>query len=83
MLIFQASFRYRESGVMDRTHLRWFCRKDARAMFEGAGFENVRIGPVRPKRTLGYRLSRALLRDWVTKGFLILGESPASVEVSG
>jgi len=76
MLVFEQSFRYRESGVMDRTHLRWFCRKDARAMFEGAGFVNVRIGPVRPKRTLGYRLSRAILRDWATKGFLIRAERP-------
>lgn len=76
MLIFQASFRYRESGVMDRTHLRWFCRKDARAMFEGAGFIDVTIGPVRPKRSLNYRIRRALLGDWTTKGFLILGENP-------
>lgn len=77
MLLFEASFRYRESGVMDRTHLRWFCRKDARALFEGAGFADVSIGPVRPKKTIAYRLSRALLRDWATKGFLILGRNPA------
>jgi 2-polyprenyl-3-methyl-5-hydroxy-6-metoxy-1,4-benzoquinol methylase len=76
MLVFEASFRYRESGVMDRTHLRWFCRKDARALFEQAGFVDVRIGPVRPKPTLRNRLSRALLRDWGTKGFLITGENP-------
>ncbi|MDH3592108.1 MAG: methyltransferase domain-containing protein [Planctomycetota bacterium] len=76
MLIFEGSFRYRESGVMDRTHLRWFCRKDARALFEGAGFADVTIGPVRPKRSLSNRASRLLLRDWATKGFLILGRNP-------
>ena len=49
MLLFEGSFRYRGSGVMDKTHLRWFCRKDARALFEDAGFVDVSIGPVRPK----------------------------------
>lgn len=78
MLLFERSFRYRESGVMDRTHLRWFCRKDARALFEDAGYVDVTIGPVRPKPTLRYRASRALFGDWATKGFLILGRNPGS-----
>ena len=76
MLIFGQSFRYREHGVMDRTHLRWFCRKDALAMFEGAGFVNIQTRAVRPKRTLRYQLSRMVLRDWVTKGFLITADTP-------
>lgn len=76
MLIFRQSFQYREHGVMDRTHLRWFCRKDALAMFEGAGFVNIQIGAVRPKRTLRYRFSRMIFRDWLTKGFLITAETP-------
>ena len=76
MLLFEASFRYRESGVMDKTHLRWFCRKDALALFEDAGFVDVSAGPVRPKPTLRYRTSQVLLRDWATKGFLILARNP-------
>ena len=32
-------FRYQDSGLLDRTHLRWFTRKTIFEMFEGAGFE--------------------------------------------
>lgn len=31
-------FNYTDSGVLDRTHLRFFTRKTAIAMAEGAGF---------------------------------------------
>jgi len=31
-------FRYRESGVLDATHLRFFCRADLVELFQGCGF---------------------------------------------
>ncbi len=31
-------FRYESSGLLDRTHLRWFTRQTMFEMFEGAGF---------------------------------------------
>lgn len=40
-------FDYVESGVMDRTHLRWFTPKSFRRMFEAAGFVQCRIEPHR------------------------------------
>ena len=70
-LLVRRSFAYRDSGVLDRTHLRFFARKDARRMFEEAGFEQIRIGPARPKKRLSYRLARALLGDLAIKVFLI------------
>ncbi len=38
-LIFQADWRYRDAGVMDETHLRFFTGKSIRRMFDDAGFE--------------------------------------------
>ena len=32
------AFRYQASGLLDRTHLRWFTRITIAEMFEGAGF---------------------------------------------
>jgi ubiquinone/menaquinone biosynthesis C-methylase UbiE len=32
-------FNYQDSGLMDRTHLRWFSRKTSIALFEQAGFK--------------------------------------------
>ena len=70
-LFFAGRFEYKDSGVMDRTHLRFFARKDLQIMFEEAGYQNISIGPVRPKKALIKRIGRALLRDFVIKGFLI------------
>jgi SAM-dependent methyltransferase len=41
-------FDLADSGVFDRTHLRWFTPSTFRAMFENAGFEVVRVTPVVP-----------------------------------
>lgn len=40
-------FTYEESGVMDRTHLRWFTPESYRAMLEGAGIEVEQLRPIR------------------------------------
>jgi 2-polyprenyl-3-methyl-5-hydroxy-6-metoxy-1,4-benzoquinol methylase len=40
-------FDYTEEGVMDRTHLRWFTPRSYRALFEAAGFRDVRVMPIR------------------------------------
>jgi 2-polyprenyl-3-methyl-5-hydroxy-6-metoxy-1,4-benzoquinol methylase len=41
------NFRYQDSGLLDKTHLRWFTRETIIELFDGAGFEieagNVRI----------------------------------------
>ncbi|MCX7386112.1 MAG: class I SAM-dependent methyltransferase [Planctomycetales bacterium] len=37
-LVFQADWRYRDAGVMDETHLRFFTEKSIRRMFDDAGF---------------------------------------------
>lgn len=70
-LLVRRRFAYRDSGVMDRTHLRFFTRKDVRLMFREAGYEDIRIGPVRPKKALHKRIGRALFGDLVIKGFLV------------
>lgn len=37
-LVFKGEFKYRSSGVMDRTHLRWFVKASATEMLSDAGF---------------------------------------------
>lgn len=53
-------FRYEETGVLDRTHLRFFTRRSAREMIEQAGLKIVRRtynpGLVRPFVPLAKRL---------------------------
>jgi 2-polyprenyl-3-methyl-5-hydroxy-6-metoxy-1,4-benzoquinol methylase len=36
-LVLRGDFSYAEAGLLDRSHLRFFCRKNIRALFEQAG----------------------------------------------
>jgi 2-polyprenyl-3-methyl-5-hydroxy-6-metoxy-1,4-benzoquinol methylase len=40
-LIFRGAWEYRDAGVMDRTHLRFFTRRSSFAMLNDAGFEVI------------------------------------------
>lgn len=44
--LLQGNFDYADSGVMDRTHMRWFTLASYRAMFEQAGIEVRSITPI-------------------------------------
>lgn len=53
-------FAYTDSGMMDRTHLRWFTPQSYRELFEAAGLtvESVQpLTPLRPKAQLFDRLT--------------------------
>ncbi len=75
-LLFRRRFEYRDAGVMDRTHLRFFTRKDVEIMFHDAGYDDIRIGPVRPKKHWYKKAGRALFGDLVIKGFLVTARAP-------
>ncbi|MBB5204480.1 2-polyprenyl-3-methyl-5-hydroxy-6-metoxy-1,4-benzoquinol methylase [Inhella inkyongensis] len=44
-LVFHGEFRYRSSGILDQTHLRFFTRRSAQRMLEQAGFELMQVVP--------------------------------------
>jgi 2-polyprenyl-3-methyl-5-hydroxy-6-metoxy-1,4-benzoquinol methylase len=52
-MLVRGGFHYEDSGVMDRTHLRWFTPLTYGQMVEGAGFELLSVGSVSPMATKG------------------------------
>jgi 2-polyprenyl-3-methyl-5-hydroxy-6-metoxy-1,4-benzoquinol methylase len=65
--LLRGRFDYRESGVLDRTHLRFFTRASARALLESAGLQVVAMPAVYPFRAGAVRgVARAL--DFVSFG---------------
>lgn len=38
-IVLKGNFRYENAGLLDRSHLRFFCRENARELFLGAGLE--------------------------------------------
>lgn len=72
---FLGTWHYRESGLFDRTHLRFFSRRSAQALMTGSGLELVArsfaYGPARRDRVLS-RLSFGLLDPWLAMQNLLL-----------
>jgi 2-polyprenyl-3-methyl-5-hydroxy-6-metoxy-1,4-benzoquinol methylase len=59
----EGEFRYRDSGIFDRTHLRFFTKKSATRMFEEAGYEIELVEGI--NRRAGRKLK---LLDLLTRG---------------
>jgi 2-polyprenyl-3-methyl-5-hydroxy-6-metoxy-1,4-benzoquinol methylase len=69
-------FDYTPSGVMDRTHLRWFTPLTYREMFEAAGVEVIHVGPLSPPGLAGRllaQLSRGQLAHLTTTQVFLRG----------
>jgi SAM-dependent methyltransferase len=52
-LLFKGEWRYASSGILDRTHLRFFTRRTVVELFAGAGYDIQKIvftGPLQPGR---------------------------------
>lgn len=64
-LLFKRQWRYADSGVLDKTHVRFFTRESLREMFQELGFRIVTLDGVRPTRKVKIRLL-----SWLTLGYL-------------
>lgn len=85
-LIFFGSWEYEESGILDRTHLRFFTKRSAIALFEENGFRVERVvstGPVKYRSVksklglavfLANKLFLGALEGFVTHQYLILAK---------
>ncbi len=77
-LVFQAEWRYRDAGVMDETHLRFFTEKSIRRMFDEAGFAIEQIHGINKTWIFSWRwrilnlLFRGQLKDCLYPQFAVL-----------
>lgn len=55
-LIFLKKFEYKESGILDKTHLRFFTKKSIIKMFDSLGFNIVKIKGVNGSKSIGFKL---------------------------
>lgn len=59
--VWRGDWDYREAGILDSTHLRFFTFKSLKKMFAALGYEIVRIEGLKPTRNKKYRLLNVLL----------------------
>ena len=74
-LLLRGRWRYEESGILDRTHLRFFTHQSAQALVSPPGLRVTsclrRLPPMASKSGIVNLLMLGLARDLFTMGFLI------------
>lgn len=74
-LVFRGRWDYRDTGLLDRTHVRFFTRRSIVSMFHQAGLREVRTVPVNAIGSVSFptlsRLVSATLRDLTYGGFAV------------
>lgn len=67
-ILYHQDWRYREDGIMDNTHLRFFTRRSIVRTFETSGFQVLKIGGINASYGLKYRIANLILaghlKDW-------------------
>jgi len=79
-LLFKGDFRYAEAGIMDRTHLRFFCKKNMAELFQD-GFEitGIKSIPELAKGELAWlnRLTLRLFEEFMVIQYVIVARNKA------
>lgn len=65
-LLLRKDWRYEETGVLDRTHLRFFTERSIRSMFDELGFEMLELRGINPTRKRWAHVVRALSLGWLS-----------------
>ena len=74
------SWPRRGSGIFDRTHVRWFGKRDMVRLLEGVGLRVLRVEPYFTRyaaiRAVALTLSLHVFRDYWARQFLLLAVKP-------
>jgi len=78
--LFAKRWPQKGSGIFDRTHLRFFAKRDMVALLREAGLEVLEVRPYftrhRPLRALALAASLYVFRDYWARQFLIVARKP-------
>lgn len=80
-ILFHGDFRYADFGLLDRTHLRFFCRRNIVDLHQQVGLQILRLHPHRGAYGVKHKLVNALtfgrLREFFVVQYWTLAEKPA------
>jgi hypothetical protein len=79
-LLLRGAFEYRDAGILDRTHLRFFVLRSAISLLNGAGFtvtRGLRLGFGGPRSRLLDRVTFGGMRNQLTKQYVLAGSREA------
>jgi 2-polyprenyl-3-methyl-5-hydroxy-6-metoxy-1,4-benzoquinol methylase len=80
-IVLRGDFHYAESGLLDRSHLRFFCRKNIRELFEQAGLVveamETNMGAYGRRHKLINALTAGLFKDFFVLQYRTRARKPA------
>ena len=59
-IVTKRDFKYRDSGILDKTHLRFFTKKSIIRIFDSAGYVETNVTPLNYNRSLKWRIFSAV-----------------------
>jgi 2-polyprenyl-3-methyl-5-hydroxy-6-metoxy-1,4-benzoquinol methylase len=72
-IVIKGDFKYVDSGILDKTHLRFFCKKNVIELFESTGYKIEKVTfKLSPKRKFLLKLSLGLLEEFLVVQYLVL-----------
>jgi 2-polyprenyl-3-methyl-5-hydroxy-6-metoxy-1,4-benzoquinol methylase len=60
-LLLKKEWKYEDSGILDKTHLRFFTKKSILDMFESTGYDILNLCGINPTKSKNYRILNLLL----------------------
>jgi 2-polyprenyl-3-methyl-5-hydroxy-6-metoxy-1,4-benzoquinol methylase len=94
-LLVKGEWKYRDSGILDRTHLRFFTRRTVVELFEGGGYEIQKMattGPLQPSRIkslsggiafLANKMLAGCLEDFVAHQYIVAAAASREPDLVG
>ena len=82
-IFLKGDFRYQDHGILDRTHLRFFCRRNIKELFAIPELELVSIkSNIHAGQPMGYRrftdlVTFGLMRDILSKQYIVVSKKVA------
>lgn len=79
-IFINGTFKYTNAGILDKTHLRFFCKKDILELFENSSYEIIQLEGnsfftnLRPKLTLFNNLTFRIFEDFLIEQYFVVAK---------
>lgn len=76
-ILIKGNFQYAQSGILDKTHLRFFCKRNIEALVTGAGFRietsapSFKTCPLQKKRKLLNKLTIGIWDEFLAQQYIV------------
>jgi len=77
-IVIRGDFKYENAGVLDKTHLRFFCKKNIISLFSLTGYEIISISPyfsASLKRKLLNKFFMGIFEEFLAEQYIVIANT--------